>query len=1333
MSTPGVRRRQLSPWSRLKKAFGYCGIFVQTEPSKLDILLLVTGIVSAIASGVPFPLLGIIFGELLDDFNNQICASEASPGVQSSVSTQQYQSDVNSKVLYVVYLAIAQFGFMYIHLVSWSLGGARLAQRLREQYLCSLLHKEPAFFDSRPGGEVSSRLNGDISMIRMGTSEKVGICLSSISFFVTAYIVTFVKIPKLAGILVSLLPAYLAMSLVGGYFIKKYSTGVSDRFAAASSVASEALSNVAVVHAFNANDKLEMNFSSHLRLARKDGINKALATGIQAGFIYFIAYAADALAFWQGSHMIADAVEDDGRGTTVGSVFTVIFLLVDASLILSQLTPFLAIFAAASASFARLKQDIDRPSRIDGTADTGLRVPANTTGRFKLQNVSFSYPSRPEQIVLDNVSMEFPAGQKTAIVGFSGSGKSTVAALLLRLYDPTEGSVVLDGHDLRELNTRQVRSLIGIVQQEATLLDRSILENIAHGLVNSAASEHEDLRDALYGPHLRSLAAAIREGRGAIEAAREQGPVVESILNMVQHAAEIADAARFIDKMPEGLGTIVGSSGTRLSGGQRQRIAIARSVVKDPKILILDEATASLDSQSESEILEALGRCSEGRTVISVAHRLSTIQKADKIVVMKNGRILEAGTHAELMSKQGSYAGLVNLQNLDTKSPEQRAGEAVELSGVTDVEKSDTGLEGTTKDVSIDVAKEDFENEMPLKPESSAEADETPANQSLGYLISSMSRFIRPHALVAVFALAGASIVGGAYCADAVIFGHTVSGLSPCGSPDHIRWSGRFYALLFFILAIIEFFANVISWVGFGWVSEMAIYAIRVSLFRSLFEQDVQWHQSKGRTPSSLLALITSDGNQIAGLSGSIIGTILSICINLVAAVIMTLIIAWKIALVCLAIVPILLGVGLTQLRALARFADKHEHAFNKSVGISVEAVNSIKTVATLALEHEILETYRSTLEAPKREVTAISFYANLWLALQYFVGNLAFALGFWWGSKQVFSGMYSQTQFIMVVFSLLVSAQLWSQMFALAPEITNARAAVARITSVIEVSSSGSAGQSTPGSRSDDVEAVAGTKDASPNTEGGIEVKFQNVHFAYPARQSAPALRGLSLRVRPGQFAGLVGPSGAGKSTITSLVERMYVPSSGEILIDGKDITRQAGTSFRNDIALVPQDGVLFDGTIRFNLSLGARPGSSVSDEDMIEACKLASIHDTLVKLPQGYDTLCGVNGSQLSGGQKHRLAIARALVRKPRLLILDEPTSALDAETERILQDNLRTATQGITVLVIAHRLNTIRHADVIFLIEAGQCVDAGTHDELFERSETYRANVLSQMIAT
>ncbi|KAK6373542.1 hypothetical protein LTS17_008034 [Exophiala oligosperma] len=1315
--------------SRFKGAFDYFAIFVQAQPSPLDLLLLVTGVISAIASGIPFPLLGIIFGQLLDDFNDQICAADDAQA--SATSTQHYQSAVDDKVLYVVYLAIAQFGFMYIHLVSWSLGGARLAQRLREQYLRSLLRKDPAFFDGRPGGEVSSRLNGDISMIRMGTSEKVGICLSSLSFFVTAYVVAFIKIPRLAGILVALVPAYFSMSLVGGYFVKKYSSQVSDRFAAASSVASEALTNVAVVQAFNANDKLEASFSSHLRSARKAGIDKALANGIQAGLMYFIAYAADALAFWQGSHMIADAVAGNGKDTTIGAVFTVIFLLVDATLILSQMTPFLAIFAGAAAAFGKLKRDIDAPSVINGTADTGLRLSPGCAGGFKLENVSFRYPSRPEQEVLKNVSLEFPAGQKTAIVGFSGSGKSTIASLLLRLYDPVEGSVVLDGHDLREVNTRQVRGMIGLVQQDATLLDRSILENIAHGLVNSTAPEHERLQDTLLGPQLGSVAAAIRDGRVATDAAHEQGPVVEEILGMVQHAMEVSDAARFVNNMPEGLGTMVGSSGTRLSGGQRQRIAIARSIVKNPKILILDEATASLDSRSEREILDALERCSEGRTVISIAHRLSTIQKADKIVVMENGRILEEGTHAELMSKQGSYAGLVNLQNLDSKSPTRRASEDISLSGMTDVDNVDNELEKTSKaDMSIEVTKERVD--IPSSTETSAETDDESVDQSLGTLTKSMARFIRPHALVALCALAGASIVGGAYCADAVIFGHTVGGLSPCRSPAHIRDSGRFFALMFFVLAIIELFANIVSWIGFGWVSEKTIYTIRVFLFRAIFEQDVQWHQSQGRTPSSLLGLITNDGNQIAGLSGSIIGTILSICINLVAAVIMTLIIAWKIALVCMAIVPLLLGVGFTQLRALARFADKHEHAFNKSVGISVEAVNSIKTVAALSLEHEILQVYRRTLDGPRREVTAISFHANIWLALQYLVGNLAFALGFWWGSKQVFSGMYSQTQFIMVVFSLLVSAQLWSQMFALAPEITNARAAIARVTNVIALGSSASFQGSSTVSKKDDIEFSAETKTASLHGTRGMDVRMQNVHFAYPARQSAPALRGLSIRIRPGQFCGLVGPSGAGKSTITSLVERMYLPQSGEILIDGKDITKQDGISFRDDIALVPQDGVLFDGTIRFNLSLGARPRTLVSDEDMMEACKLASIHDTVLQLPQGLDTLCGTNGSQLSGGQKHRLAIARALVRKPRLLILDEPTSALDAETEKTLQDNLRTATQGITVLVIAHRLNTIRHADKIFLIEAGQCVDSGTHDELFERSESYRANVLSQMIA-
>ena len=190
-----------------------------------------------------------------------------------------------------------------------------------------------------------------------------------------------------------------------------------------------------------------------------------------------------------------------------------------------------------------------------------------------------------------------------------------------------------------------------------------------------------------------------------------------------------------------------------------------------------------------------------------------------------------------------------------------------------------------------------------------------------------------------------------------------------------------------------------------------------------------------------------------------------------------------------------------------------------------------------------------------------------------------------------------------------------------------------------------------------------------------------------------------------------------------------MYLPISGEILIDGTDITQRSDISFRDHIALVPQEGVLFEGSVRFNVSLGARPGTEVSDSEIEEACKLANIHETIINLPRGYGTLCGANGSKLSGGQKQRLAIARALVRKPRLLILDEPTSALDAESEKLLQQGFEVASKGISVLAIAHRLHTIRKADTIYLIEAGLCVDSGTHEQLFARSESYRTNVLSQ----
>ncbi|KAI1378416.1 putative ABC multidrug transporter [Hypoxylon crocopeplum] len=1301
--------------------FRYFRLLTYAEPSKVDVALLIVGTVSSIAAGIPFPLLGILFGELLDDLNSATCAS------QQAISPGEYQAAVNQKVLLVMACALAQFALIYVYIVCWNLFGDRLAHRLRERYFRSLLRQEVSFFDKLPAGEVSSRLSADINTIKSGTSEKVGVYMGSLAMFVTSYIVAFIKNARLAGILVSLVPAFMLMSLVGGHFIGKYSGQASQHIASASSIALESLSNVMVVHAFRANDRLEEKFASKLVEAKGEGVKKALATAIQSGLLYFIAFSASGLAYWQGSRTIADVVGGRAEGITVGTTYTIIFILVDASIVISQISPYLQIFGSATAALEKLEADMDRRSKIDGTLPSQDDEFESFSGDVKLENVDFTYPSRPDVPVIQDVTLHLPSGQHTAIVGLSGSGKSTIAGLLTRLYDPDQGAVYVDGRNIRDVNVRQLRSFVGLVQQDPLLLDRSVLENIALGLINSPRPEHAFLQSVILGTQLSQIAEAVRDGQDIAVAAESYGTLALEIVRLVQRAASLADAEAFLGNLEYGFGTTVGPNGDLLSGGQKQRVALARALVKDPKILVLDEATSSLDSASEWRIQNAIEQVSAGRTVISIAHRLATVKNADNIVVMRNGKVIEQGSHVDLIVRDGEYAALVRLQNIGSETSSVSTAKGSSVKGTN---SSDIDLEKVSQSLTTD--EEKASNSASAEVEREVEEKKaTPSDRSrpTWATIKSMAATTRPYLLWLFVAFFASIIVGGTYSGSAVIFGNTIGALSPCNSEDAIRAAGSFFGLMFFVLAIAEFFANGISWSAFGWVAQKVLYRIRVLSFRSLFEQDLQWHQSENRTPSMLLSYITSDSAAVEGLTGSIIGSVFSIAVNFLVAVILTLIVAWKIAIVCLATVPLMLGSGIMQMRILSRFAERHEKAFSKSVGITVEAVTSIKTVAALSLEQEVLGTYRRSLSAPRNEMTRSSLWANLFLAIAYSISNLIYAFIYWWGAKQIIESHYTQVQFFIVLIALLVSAQLWGQLFTLAPEVTRAGRAVGKIFDLIDLGSSETL--SAKESNACDPEAAVESKRAVVPNARGLAVSFKQVKFSYPARLNRQVLKGLDIEIRPGQFCALVGPSGAGKSTVISLLERMYSVESGAIEVDGVDVSAKKVPVFRDDIGLVPQESVLFDGSIRFNVSLGARPGTEPSNADIEEACRLANIHDTIVGLPDGYDTQCGPSGGQLSGGQKQRLSIARALVRKPRLLLLDESTSALDAESERLLQDGLEKATRGITVVAIAHRLHTIRRADVIFMIEDGRCVEKGSHEELLVRSESYRVNVLHQTL--
>ena len=656
-------------------SFVWFELLFAAQPTWVDYLLIIAGTLFAAAAGVPFPLLGVIFGQLVDNFNGATCASE---GV-TTVDPFQYESAINDKVIQTAYIGAVALVLIYGHLTCWNIISQRLAQRMRIRYVSSMLCQPPSVFDVRQAsGQVSSRLSGDITAIQAGTSEKVGNIITAISFFITVMIIAFTKQPKLAGMLMSMVPAFLISGFLGGMYLSKYMVKQNAEVASASSIASESLSHVTVVQAFGAAPRLEAKFSKYMAAAKSWGKKKSAVAAVQTGMLYFIAYAGNALAFWQGALLIAKSVEQGDSGSTVGEIYAVVYLIVDACVMLGGIAPSLPFLGGAVAAYLRLKEDINTPSPIDGTSDEGQLLLPDKAKSLALRNVSFEYESRPGELVLKNVNLDFPAGKYTAIVGLSGSGKSTVAALLARLYDPTEGSVELDGHDLRSLNVRSLRSFISFVQQEPSLFDRTILENIALGLINSPKPEIQSLKPLVASQELLDFAA---QGKGALSSAEAQGGDWAKLASLIRRAAEQADAATFIEKLDNDYGTMAGTSGTQLSGGQRQRIALARALIRDPEILVLDEATSALDSTSEKKVQRAVeNAAAEKRTIISIAHRLSTIRNADNIVVMKAGQVVEQGTYDELLAKvDGEFAHMARLQTLGNAG----RGDAGSLSGVS--------------------------------------------------------------------------------------------------------------------------------------------------------------------------------------------------------------------------------------------------------------------------------------------------------------------------------------------------------------------------------------------------------------------------------------------------------------------------------------------------------------------------------------------------------------------------------------------------------------------------------------------------------------------------
>ena len=891
--------------------------------------------------------------------------------------------------------------------------------------------------------------------------------------------------------------------------------------------------------------------------------------------------------------------------------------------------------------------EIFRPLRdLRGVLHQGLNGQAAATGINALLETQMAAPTGERatdlapEIVFDAVGFAYPggrgaahnslsfrigAGERVGIVGPSGSGKSTVVRLLSRLHDPQAGVIRVGGRDLRGLDPAQVRGMIAVVSQDTYLFHGSVEENLRLGRPDATEAE-------------------------------------------VVAAAAAANAHGFISALPDGYRTMIGERGTQLSGGQRQRLAIARALLRDSPILVLDEALSSVDTENEAIIQQALDRLMIGRTTLILAHRLSSVIAADRILVLADGAVVQSGHHRELIHKDGPYRDLMGSQL------GEREGEVVPLLAAEAAGPDTPVTSAVVTSLSADAAQIGW-------PET----------------IRTLLRVVRPYrgqlaitvatGIGRVVAFIGVSVLG------ALVLGAVRNGM-PTG-------------VLIAALLVTAPLAGLLHWLE-SWIAHAMAYALladmRIDLFRKLDALAPAYLLR--RRSGDLVALATQDVETVEYFFAHTIAPAIVAVLVPVSVLAAMAWMAWPLALV---LSPFLLYAGASPVLGRQRIDRLGSEARGALGSLGAYATETIQGMAELVMfgaagrrRDGFMDAVRTYQRLRLSLLSDLSFQAVVLEALTG-LGGLAVAAV---GAILVANGMIAATMLPLLVLISVAAFLPVSEIAQVGRQLADTIASTRRLAVV----------------QAEPVLIIDGARVPGD----GSDMRFEQVGFVYPGR-SVPALRDMSFTVPAGATVALVGPSGAGKTTVANLLLRFWDPSAGAIQLDGIDLRDLTLDGLRGRIALVAQDTYLFNDTLEANVRL-ARPDASI--EQVTLALSRAALAGFVAGLPEGLATRVGERGVALSGGQRQRIAIARAFLKDAPLLILDEATSHLDTISEQAVRGALRTLMANRTTIVIAHRLSTIRAADLILVLRDGQLIESGTHEALLALGGFYARLVEHQM---
>ncbi|XP_043481652.1 multidrug resistance protein homolog 49-like isoform X1 [Leptopilina heterotoma] len=1153
-------------------------------------------------------------------------------------------------------LSCFQFVFAIFTVDLLNIAASRQIARLRKMFLQAVLRQDMAWYDTNTSTNFASRITEDLDKMKDGIGEKLGIFTYLMVSFISSIIISFIYGWKLTLVVLSCAPVIVIATAIVAKVQSSLSALELAAYGQAGTVAEEVLGAVRTVIAFNGEQKEVDRYSTKLMPAEKTGIKRGLWSGVGGGVMWFIIYLSYALAFWYGVQLILEDRPKEVKAYTPAVLVIVFFGVLAGAQNMGLTSPHLEAFAVARGSAAAIFQVLDRVPTIDSLSKEGQKL-RMVNGEIEFKDVHFRYPARKDVKVLQGLNLKIKHGETVALVGGSGCGKSTCLQLIQRLYDPLQGQVFIDGVDIGKMNVKWLRSHIGVVGQEPVLFDTTIRENIRYG--NDSVTEEEMIK-----------------------------------------AAKEANAHDFISKLPEGYESQVGERGSQLSGGQKQRIAIARALVRKPGILLLDEATSALDLHSEATVQRALDAAAKGRTTVVVTHRLSTITNADRIVFIKEGQVVEMGTHEELMILGKHYYGLVSADASAIAKAKATASAAKTVTATKPVKpkpplkKQFSTLSMHSHRLSLAGGSDTSEIQL--------EEHEKPYDAPLMRIFN----LNRPEWIYNVIGCLAAATVGASFPAFAVLFGE-VYGVFTERDEAMVHYRTVNYSILFILVGIFTGIGTFLQMYTFGLAGVRMTTRIRSMTFAAMLKQEMGWYDEDTNSVGALCARLSSDASAVQGATGSRIGAILQALSTLVLGIGISMYYTWKMTLVSVVSIPMVLGAVFFEARIMSGQGLQEKRKMECATRIAIEAISNIRTVASLGKEEAFLTRYCVELDHVARATRIKNRLRGLVFSCGQTTPYFGYALSLYYGGYLAAREGLAYENVIKVSEALIFGSWMLGQALAFAPNFNTAKISAGRIFRLLD--------------RVPEIMTPPEYDEKDKDWKADGLIQFSKAEFYYPTRPEMQILRGLNLIVKPGQMVALVGQSGCGKSTCIQLLQRLYDPLTGTITMDRRDISSVSLPILRRQLGVVGQEPVLFDRTIAENIAYGANDRYVPMDE-IIEAAKKSNIHSFVSSLPLGYDTRLGTKGTQLSGGQKQRIAIARALVRNPRVLLLDEATSALDTQSEKVVQAALDKAMEGRTCITIAHRLATIRNADVICVLEKGTVAEMGTHDDLIAADGLY-----------